>query len=80
MWASQALGDRYVKRDGAGKVTGSYALKQLGRAEEKLPDDHPDLVEYTTEKEAYKQNLGDDALIEELRLRIEALEARPGGR
>ncbi len=66
-------------RDGSGKIIGSFAMKQPGRAEEKLQDDAPDLVEFRAGVKAFKQSLGDDALIEDLKLRIEALEAaKPG--
>lgn len=35
---------RYVERDATGKIIGDYANPQEGRAEEELPDDHPELA------------------------------------
>lgn len=37
----------WVQRDENGKVIGLYALRQVGYAEEQLPEDHPDVVAFS---------------------------------
>lgn len=36
----------YVERDSQANIRGVYANRQEGYAEEELPDDHPDVVEF----------------------------------
>jgi|GEM_PF-5820101 len=39
---------RYVERDGQGRITGAYAVRQPGRAEEALADDDVELAAFET--------------------------------
>ena len=50
----------FVERDKGGRVTGLYANRQQGYAEEELPDDHPDVVAFTNRLSAPRPTLTDE--------------------
>lgn len=50
---------RFVERDGQNKVVGTFARPQPGRAEEVLPDDHFDIVDFNNRSVPKPSQLGD---------------------
>ena len=46
------MGNVWVQRDVSGAVTGVYANKQGGYAEEQIASDHPDVVAYRAKLKA----------------------------
>lgn len=69
----------YVQRDGGtGKVKGVYALRQAGVADEQLPDDHPDVVEYRAAPPPPARAIDDDKLMVLLRGLVAADVLTPG--
>lgn len=45
---------RYVQRDAEGKLIGHFANPQPGYAEEEVADDHPDILGWNAEREAFR--------------------------
>lgn len=43
---------RYVRRNEDGKIVATFAVPQPGKAEEAIPDDHPDMIAFAERPDA----------------------------
>lgn len=68
----------YVKRNTRGRITGVYSEPKEGKAEEKLPSNHPSVEDYRKRNKALLANPSPDPEAEMVRLRarLERLETQ----
>ena len=52
----------YVERNQDQKITGAFTAAQPGRAEEHLPEDHPDVVAFFTKPVISKEDAAEQAI------------------
>jgi hypothetical protein len=67
----------YVSRDDSGNITGCFANKQPGFAEEYLPDDDPEVLAFLEAQDATPPPSEQDEVLFDHENRLRSLEGEP---